>query len=80
MSAPARCINLMHALTLQIERVAAIRERYRIHIGEARINVAPAIYLMTDALETAHRAAASGNIPDIARSLRDLEGFERSEP
>lgn len=69
-------INLMDALTRNIERVAAIRERYRIRIGEARVNVAPAIHLMTDALETAHRAAASGSIPDIARSLRDLEGFE----
>lgn len=69
-------INLMYALTRQIERVAAIRERYRIHIGEAGINVAPAMYFMTDALEAAHRAAASGSIPDIARSLRDLEGFE----
>jgi hypothetical protein len=76
MRAHGGAINLMDALTRNIERVAAIRERYRIHIGEARVNVAPAIHLMTEALETAHRAAASGNIPDIARSLRDLEGFE----
>jgi hypothetical protein len=66
----------MDALTRQIERIAAIRERYRLLMGDRRVLAAPAILLMTDALETAHRAAASGNIPDIARSLQDLEGFE----
>lgn len=76
MSAPAEAINLMEALSRQIERVATIRERYRCLSDMRGANFRPAIYLMDVALETAHTAAASGDALTIARSLQCLGQFE----
>jgi hypothetical protein len=86
MTDTAEAINAMERLTREIERVAIVRERYRT-IGKIDfasvtplnfnvVNAAPAIHLMTAALEDAHRAASSGDALTIIRVLRDLQGFE----
>lgn len=71
----ATSVNLMEALTRNIARVAVIGERYRSLDGMPGVDVQPVVRSIDRELETAHRAAASGDALTIIRSLRDLEGW-----
>ena len=68
--------NIMEELSRQVERVATIRERYRYLEDLPRVVLSPATYLMSAAIEAAHKAAGSGDILQIARAIEDLRGFE----
>ena len=74
--APAMPANIVEALSRQVARVAVIRERYACLDGMPHVNIQPLMFMIDEALEAAHRAAASGDIPEIARSLQNLEGYE----
>ena len=75
-TAPAQSVNILEALSRQVERVATLRERYSCLGGMPSVNIQPLCFMIDAALETAHRAAGSGDIPSIACSLQDLAGFD----
>lgn len=81
MTAPAEAHTIMGSLTREIERVAVIRERYRVagdanlHGGAVKVNTAPAVEFMRLALDLAH-AAESGDALTIMRAVKHLREFQ----
>ncbi len=75
--------TLPGALAGEIGRVSALRERYRSYQLDPILmdralppaSLAPAIALMTLALDAAVKAAASPDIEGQIRALNDLQGF-----
>lgn len=70
-------INVAEALATEIARVSALRERYRAMRGMPQVNVEPAIWMMTAALESATRASGTNDAVECIRALEDLRGFEK---
>lgn len=71
----AAAIYPMEALSREVARVAAIGARLACMSDMRGVNLRPLKFMITEALETAHRAAGSGDIPSILRSLRSLQDF-----
>lgn len=65
----------------EIDRVAAKRERWRGYQTEVspQGNLAPAILLMTMAIERGKQAAQSGDVADSIAALRELKGFDSND-
>lgn len=76
-------MNLVEALTREIERVTELREQYRevqrmSDLGEFgnKAITGPAVAGMTQALDAAHQAMAEhGDIEKTARALKRLQEF-----
>ena len=67
------------ALLDEIERVSAKRERWRAMekaIGSPQVNFAPAIFMMTQAIDAGKIALQGDNPVDAIRALESLQGFD----
>lgn len=66
-------------LPKEIERVSAMRERWRELAKQdayAAVSFAPAIFLMTRALDAATAAIGADDVVGMIRVYEDLHGFE----
>lgn len=71
----AEIANVAEKLAREIKRVTEMRCRYDSMRTMPRINVAPAMLLMEQALERACVAAGSGEVVTVIAAINDLEGF-----
>ena len=68
-------MNVAEKLADEIERVAKLREQYKELDGQLGVNVKPAIFLMTHAIDNAKRAAGVDDALTQIAALQVLEGF-----
>lgn len=70
-------MNLVEKLSREIERVAALRERWRVAelIGRRRRTVLSGITMMTAALDAGHTAAGGDDRIKVIEAIKRLEGF-----
>lgn len=59
----------------EIERVAALRAQYEAVRGMRGVNVEPAIFMMSQAIDRAKAAIADGDAVIALTALADLEAF-----
>lgn len=77
----AEPVNLVAKILEELERVTAMRERWRRYadewapFGRAYANLGPGIVLMTLAIEEAKAAIAGDDVIASLKALRSLEGF-----
>lgn len=68
-------MNLPEKLSREIARVTGIRASYYTLRNTPGVNVAPAMTMMAQSLERAHKAAGSGDPAEQIAAIKDLEGF-----
>lgn len=68
-------MNAQDKLLNEIERVVKIRTQYEAMDGMPRVNVRPAIAMMTASIEAAKTAAASDDAIKVIEALQDLGGY-----
>ena len=66
--------NLVEGLTYEILRVTEIKKEYEELPTKAGLFAA---IMMSQSIDTARKAQASGDIMQMIHALKDLKGFER---
>jgi hypothetical protein len=69
-------MNLVEKCSREIERVTILRVAYTLTDVIAGSTTAPALALMTAAVEAAHNALGSGDAVAIIAAIRELEAFQ----
>lgn len=68
-----------HELLNEIERVSAKRERWRGYAVGSEASFAPAIFLMTRAIDAAKAAIASGDAIACLQAYEDLKSYDSDD-
>lgn len=68
-------MNVAEKLASEIERVTVLREQYKSLDGTPGVNVKPAVYTMTLAIDAAKEAAGIDDAEIQIAALHELQGF-----
>ena len=68
--------TLADALPAEIARVRVIQDHYKELNGMPHVMVGPIIMMIEAEIQTAIRAAASGDVVQMIRSLQSLRGYK----